>query len=260
MLSKRTLLPAGFAAMGALGWLLRRAQLEAALDPVSGLYTPWHLMSVLLAVFTAAAAVIAAGAAIGARKGAGETAEAGVSWGFGHFVLGLLAAVLLALGAYMFHSGLWYSTFELPWLEKLCAMLAFLAAICIAVLSCSLSARKAGAVAKATGCVPPLFYCIWLLYYYRVNAIDPALQTYVWQCMGLAAAALGVFWHSGALYGVFKRGRSLWCLMMAEYLCILSMAGQESVEGILMLSATALWCAVLASSAVGAKPSAKNVE
>lgn len=249
---KKNAAPLLFAVLGGLGFIIRKGELSAAYEPTSGLFEPWHILSVLLLVLTVGGAVLAF--YFSRHHATGDEKPVAICWQAPHFLLGLVSAVLLGLGAYSVYSGLWFSTFALPWLEKLLVLFAAVCALCIVYLSCVLSKSEHGFPAKTVGCVPPLFLCIWLLYFYRVNAINPALQAFIWQCLCLALAALGTFHYVGLLYGAVTRGKAVWCLLMAEYLGLISLADPMAAGPRMMLGAVVLWVMVLVSSAVCSQP------
>lgn len=239
------------AALGAVGFYLRSEEIALARDPISGLYESGHIMSVLsiiLGLAACAAALIAAHAAKNVGDGVNER---GLSWHMPEFVMCLLASVGLFVGAYMYHSGLWYSTFELPWLEKLFVLMAAAAAAAYMVMAFAANQPTVKGIAKLFSCIPPLFMCVWLLFYYRVNAVNPALQDFVPECLALASGAVGTFGFAGFFYGVGKTGRTLWPLLIAEYFTFVSLAGQTHIDTVLILVGTAIVMFAMSAAVYG---------
>ena len=203
------------AVLGALDLLFRWLQCQSIFDPETGLPTPRAGLSTLVVVLLVLTVVVLwrLSGRLSPELTMPEPEEA---LRLPNRVVGALmtgAGVLAALGAVvMFFT-------ESSMFMRLTALLGLFSAV---VLSFYPSLPKWGGFGAALSLVPVLFFSLWLVSFYRANAVNPIVWAYGVEILGIAACLLGAFRLSGLLFyrtgprqGLFALGLGL-CLGLTE--------------------------------------------
>ena len=245
--------PVGALALGALGALLRRWQLRAALDAESGLFTPFAPASLALAAYLVAALALALLFAARTRESRQERgrlcrwevlfAAGGDAVYLGLAVLGALltlgAAPLLLGEAMQVRAaravsesgdsvGALASSGILEILLAVCA-----AAACAAMLAAAQNNYRMRGRGRENAALllPVLLCCLWLLKSYRSNAPDPALWSYVPLLLAIALFTLFHMECAALSFADGKPRRLLWLAAAAIVMGGAAMVGSAAGTG-----------------------------
>lgn len=201
--------------LGALDLLFRWLQCQSIFDPETGLPTPGAPLSaivVVMLILTVGVLWWLAGR-VSPELGQPEPEE---SLHLPNRLTGGLmaaAAVLAAAGAMvMFFSrdGIFLRS------------IALLGLVSAVVLGLFPLLPRWGAVGAGISVIPTVFFSLWLVTFYRENAVNPIVWDYGVQILGISACLLGAFRLSGLLFyrtaprqGLFALGLGL-CLGLTE--------------------------------------------
>ena len=179
---------------GIIAFFLRRRQLSVIFSSGTGLAARGKAISWILILFCAAFAVYTLLSA-----GRCRVSEKARPFGFGTAgkTLSLLAGLLLIVsGGFV---AVVLGKREADVLILLLGIFALLAGLAAAGLGLW---QKAGASLRSLfSAVPALFFCVWLIVFYRQNANDPALWSFGPQALAIAASALAWFYAAGYEFG-----------------------------------------------------------
>ncbi len=240
--------------MGAcLAWLRLRER-AAAYDPLTGLYTPWHTLSLLHGGAVLLCLAICCWIAGRMKVTNEQKQEESVTLGTVPFLLGLAFAAVMGIGACLTYRALWYSTFDVPWLEQLYVLLLALGTLAMIVYCASCYGKTIKLAARLSLAVLALLFCVELLYWYRSNAANPALNDYLWLILALSAAAVGVVQYMGYFYNVASPVPARAALLFGCCGLLGTTADAQNRGQMLIRLALGLFCGLLAGMAVPLAP------
>ena len=96
-------------------------------------------------------------------------------------------------------------------------ILGLISSVCIPVMART-SKERGGALACAASFVPVVFYCIWLMAGYKVNAETPVIWSYSIEILATATGAIGFYYGAGYPFGKPRpRKTVLFCMLGAFF-------------------------------------------
>lgn len=200
---KLSFLPPAVLALGVVGAIIRYVELKTGFEPVGGLPVRGDIMTLLLAVLSVAALMIAVAAAlvVGRRHATPPSfGKAFRTHGYISFALSALCGAASLVGA-----GMCLSTLDLLDLHGIPRYVfigfAILSGVSIFVMATAAYTGKSGPLLLFTSLIPPIFFTYTLACLYRVNAGNPILLEYCFGCVAVGAAALALLYEAGCAYG-----------------------------------------------------------
>ena len=91
-----------------------------------------------------------------------------------------------------------------------------------------------------------LFFCYWLVVFYKENSGDPVLWNYAVETLALASATLAFYYVVGYLYYRAKPLRTIYSALLAVFFCMTALGGDLDLGISLILAGTALALLTLA--------------
>lgn len=88
--------------------------------------------------------------------------------------------------------------------------------------------------------VPILFFCVWLVACYMINAINPVVWGYGLEIITIIIAMLAFFRVAGFAFGVMKPWRCMFFVMLGADICIMAIADERYMGMQLMFFAAAM--------------------
>ena len=92
--------------------------------------------------------------------------------------------------------------------------------------------------------VPILFFCVWLVACYMINAINSVVWGYGLEIITVIIAMLAFFRVAGFAFGVIKPWRCMFFVMLGADICIMAIADERYMGMQLMLFASAMMLAM----------------
>lgn len=226
------------AVFSAAGMLLRRIERLTAVDPATGLASPtaatWLLLAVML--LAAAASLLFARRYASARPDACPPEEKVFRPATAlSLLLGAVYAGLMLLGAVRCLRG-WYGDGSI--LRAILALLAALAGLGGLGLRISAWRQKRGSFLAAAAQV--LFFCFFVILYYKAYAPNPALIRTMYPFFAMCAAILAYFSRAGYLAERALPRRFLALSLLSICLLLTAMPGLAEAEYRLFFGAAAL--------------------
>ena len=226
-------------ALGAVGFIFRKEVLDTAFD-AAGLAVPGSHSALMLLYLAGAAAVICIllGAIIGGvRKSVPEYVKMFYG-GLLNIVVNIVIAAAFIYACYLVY--IRYGSFsELSVLQLLFLIFAVLSAIAFIVAAVGSYRRKGSGALSVFSLAPALFFCIWLIVFYKENSVNPTLIRFAYHCVAFAVTAIAFFAASG--YAFEKSGKVLYLItaLLAIFLCTMCAADfTGSLPEIILLGAT----------------------
>ncbi len=102
------------------------------------------------------------------------------------------------------------------------AGMAMLAGIAFFVMSLFSFLRRSGAETMLCSVVIILFVCYWLVLAYKENSADPVMIKFIYEFLGLCAAALATYYMAGYAFGSSRPRTTVAVSAIAVYFCAMS--------------------------------------
>lgn len=151
-------------------------------------------------------------------------------------------AVLAAVGSlYLFFT-------EADTMMKVAALLGLLAALVLAVLP---QLPRWGAFGAALSVLPVLFFCLWLVVFYKQNAANPILWSYGMEILAIAMCLLAAFRLSAYLFYRAKPRRTIFACMLALVTSLATLTDSVSLGGRAVLGGWGIGSAVMCWIIIG---------
>ena len=159
------------------------------------------------------------------------------------------AAALAALGsAYLFFK-------EDSTLMKAAALLGILSAPVLAMMP---QIPRWGGFGAALSVLPVLFFCLWLVVFYKENAANPILWSYGMEILAIAMCLLAVFRLSAYLFYRAKPRRAIFACMLALITSLATLTDSVSLGARAVLGGwgigTAVMCWIIINNFVPPAP------
>ena len=228
-------------ALGAVGFIFRKEVLDTAFD-AAGLAVPGAHSAMMLLYLAAAAAVICI--LLGSILGGTHRSEPEYVKAFSGGLLNIVANIVIA-AAFIYACWLIYGRYgsfrELNVLQLLFLVFAVLTAIAFIVMSVGAYRRKESGVLAVFSLAPALFFCVWLIVFYRDNSVNPTVISFAYHCVAFAVTAVAFFIASGYAFGKSHRMLVLITSLFAIFMCTLCAADfMNSLPEIILLGATVI--------------------
>ena len=91
-----------------------------------------------------------------------------------------------------------------------------------------------------------LFFCFWLVVFYRENSGDPVMWNYVLEMLALVVVTLAFYYMAGFLFYRAKLLRTIYSALLAVFLCMTALGGELGLAWSLILAGSALTLLTLA--------------
>ena len=161
----------------------------------------------------------------------------------------IAAAALAALGsAYLFFK-------EDSTLMKAAALLGILSAPVLAMMP---QIPRWGGFGAALSVLPVLFFCLWLVVFYKENAANPILWSYGMEILAIAMCLLAVFRLSAYLFYRAKPRRAIFACMLALITSLATLTDSVSLGARAVLGGwgigTAVMCWIIINNFVPPAP------
>ena len=263
MRKKNVIVPALFFAVGIVGMILRKVQLETIFDPVSGLANPSPVNTALTALTLA----VIAGAVAFAWPIKKELGKFDPLYAFpvsGKVELGALTVFGSLLGVCAVLNFVLDKT-ETAVIKGIFAVIGVLTAVSV-VLSALRAAKGEKAAGGVLSVIPPLFAAWWLVVTYKDNNTNPVLLEYCWSCLAAAAATTAFYYAAGFDYGIRHVRRTVVSHLLAVYFCLVAVpdggnialsAAWIAIAGIML---TRLWAMLSGRQPEAVEPEKKSEE
>ncbi len=188
--------------LGFLGAFVRRVELKTAFD-LSGLPQRGAAASAALILLTVLAAAIALALCLTSRgyEAEGIYRKAFPIEGYGLFaVMALMGIAVMVCALLLLRSGteIMGLTDGARWPFVL---LLALGGFGMTVMAYAAYTRKDTVYLRPGSVMPALLCCYWMVACYRENAGNPILMEYAYQCLAMAAGAVGAFGRAGYAFG-----------------------------------------------------------
>ncbi len=210
--------------LGAIGSVLHRLQLNTIYDESTGLALRWPPVSIAVAALCVAAALLALIFALSySRRSAAPlwhvTLASRTPLPLLLSVLGFAAMLYAAWNCWNW--GLDYAGSTL--LDRILAVLAALAGLGWLILSISSLRKKSCGLEALSSLFVVLFLCFWLVLSYKAHSSDPTKVKYIYDLLGLCAAAVGSYYLAGFAFGRARPRGSIFFSLLAVSLCGMTM-------------------------------------
>jgi hypothetical protein len=212
-------------ALGAAGAVLHKFQMLTAIEPQTGL----SITNAPISIFTAAFSLLASVLFILLvqllkNKNVEPVYHEAMAPGKGNIIPMIVSAAMIlvaALGAYKCYTlGIGVRCTEIAVL--ILALMAVLAGVAFFVMSLFAYLRRSGAETMLCAVVIILFVCYWLVLAYKENSADPVRIKFVYEFLGLCAAALAVYYTAGYAFGSSRPRMTVAVSAIAVYFCAMS--------------------------------------
>lgn len=215
MLMLKKAVPFAWLAAGVGGFLLRRKQLMTIFDPETGFAEPGAGVSTVLLVLSVAVTVLAAVFAFMQKKEA--EADCVKVFCFGK----LPFAVYMLSGAAIAVAGILFVLARESLIDLIMGILAAISGIAVILFAWSMLQKKIIGGLASLFAVPTLVFCLWLAIIYKNNAGNPQIIEYSYEALGIAAAAVSMYFAEGYVCGrVRHRSAILSGLLTIYFLCV----------------------------------------
>ena len=215
--------------LGAFGVLLRWLQCEIIFDEVTGLPVKNAPVSYFLVLFLFA---VAAGlwwlsGRMSVHRSSEEPEEALKSPNREVGILLAVAAVAVALGA------VWMFLKEDSTLMRVTALLGLLSAPVLAMMP---SLPRWGGFGAVLSLIPVVFFSLWIVTFYKENAVNPVVWEYGVQILSIAAGLLAAYRLCGYLFYRINARRTIFACALALTLCLTVLMDQASMGARIMFA------------------------
>ncbi|MBR7082360.1 MAG: hypothetical protein IKI49_06645 [Oscillospiraceae bacterium] len=243
---------------GVGGYFIRKSELIYAIDPVTRLAQRWSKYTLLLVALSVVVTVVfEVYIIIKLHRGNAPKSYNALS---ANGLLSLFAAMLggaaISVGGVIYYLSVRKTHISVT--DYAFVLFAVLSGITQISLALGAWRRKSGSSNRVASVVAPLFFCLWLVIFYRKNSTDPELLNYALPCFALMAALLSLYFSAGF---AFDRGNARYTLIfsfLASYLCIAAMADFTDLYSRLILAGAAAISAVNAASIAGNIPDTES--
>lgn len=235
--SKKIFTPVLTVVLGLIGAFLRKIELNTVFE-ASGLAKQGQPITIILAVFSALAAVYFIFSSIGLKRLSAEESynEAFGGGGLVPFGLSALATAGIAVGSvlYFLNGG-----------ETTLAALLMLAGLVTAVAVVALAygtMKKRGEpkIAAVFSTLIVIFICFWMVLEYKFRSADPVLLDYVYDFLALCALTLAFYYKAGFAFARPKPAHTMMLSKIAVYFSIVSMPGASGKAQLLFFICLAI--------------------
>ncbi|MDR0904583.1 MAG: hypothetical protein LBN00_00175 [Oscillospiraceae bacterium] len=228
------------AASGLIGFVLRRSQLARAFEPDTGLPVAGAASTVMLLFYTVVmlAAALAFAVFISKRYAAKSTYTEAFAPASGAYLTfaGIIATLFVLAGFVLMLRVKSTSKSELT-----VAILTMISGLAIFGLAYEQFRGRNFKFALVYTVIPELFFTFWLLLIYRANQTNPVRYNYVFQCLAVAAAAIGFYVTTGFVYGRSAPGKFIFSHVAAVFFLAVGTADPISIERRLVFLALILF-------------------
>ncbi len=215
--------------LGAFGVLLRWLQCETIFDaetglPVRGAFISYLLVVVLIA-FVAGLWWLAGKMNL---DGAREEPEDALALPCRETGWALTAAAVVAGGGAIL---MFFTKNDM--LLRITALLGLLSA---AVLAMTPSLPRWGGFGAFLSVIPVVFFCLWMVVFYKQNSTNPIVWRYAVQILAMAACLLGVFRLSGYVFYRMKPRRAIFACGLALTFALTVLMDETGIAARLMFA------------------------
>lgn len=214
MKTKAILYPLIALILGAVGAVLHRIQLSTIIDESTGLALRWAPITIALAAVCVLAAVLAFlfSLSFSRRSAAPDWHKSLASRTPLPMILAVLSFAGMLYGAWQcWRWGLDYGGTSL--LDRILAVFAALAGLGGVILAITSFRKRHNGLEAISSLVVVLFLCLWLVLVYKANSSDPTKIKYIYDLLGLCAAAVGCYYLAGYAFGRSRpRSTIFFCL------------------------------------------------
>jgi len=224
---------------GVGGYYLRLSELLNVFDPVTGLpersaaITFWLIALSALNLFLII--IFAIVVAMRNRSPRGFENAFGTDPVF-YPVVFTFSGIVWLIGTYLYYD-YHKAAGTLQMMEIYFIILSAVAAICVAIFAIEMFQDSRRKAQYALSIVPTIFLCFWLLLVYRLNASNPILLGYLYQCLAIVASALSFYFTSGFLYDKPAPGKAIVSYYASIYFCAVTLADDHHLGLKLILGA-----------------------
>jgi len=211
---------------GVGGYYLRLSELLNVFDPATGLPERNAAITFWLVVFSALNLFIIVLFAIFAA--ARNRSPRGFENAFGtdpvfYPIVFSLSGIVWLIGTYLYFDH-HRAADTLQTMEIYFIILSAIAAICVTLFAIEMFQDSRRKAQYTLSIVPTIFLCFWLLLVYRINASNPILLGYLYQCLAIVASALSFYFTSGFLYDKPAPGKAIVSYYASIYFCAVTLA------------------------------------
>ncbi|MBO4831710.1 MAG: hypothetical protein J5569_04445 [Oscillospiraceae bacterium] len=228
-------------ALGAVGFIFRKEVLDTAFD-AAGLAVPGSNSAAMLLYLACAAAVVCIlfGAIIGGIRRSDPEYVRAFSGGLLNIVVNIVLAAAFIYAGYLLYTQ--FGGFSgLSILQLLFLIFALLSAIAFIIMSVGAYRRKESGVLSVFSMAPALFFCVWLIMFYKEHSVDPTLLRFAYHCVAFAVTAIAFFIAAGYAVGKSHPAFYIITALLAVFLCTLCAADFiGSLPELILLGATVL--------------------
>jgi len=217
------------AALGAAGAALHHIQMNTIIEAETGLAQRMAPITICLTVVSVLAAIIFLGMTFLIKDRDVEPVYH-TAFGTGSvlpLILYILTGIALLVGGilcWQYGAGI----HSRGLLSRLLAAFAVLAAVSVVILALAGYRRKSGSETMLASFVIVLFACLFLIIFYKENAADPVLVKFVYDYLGVCAAALAGYYLAGYAFGRSKPRATVFFSALGTYLCLTALTGTDS--------------------------------
>ena len=232
-------------AAAVFGAFFRWLQIHNGFDPETGCAIPYAGTAILFLLYSiAVAAAVCALAVILCRRfscrrdalalGSGNPATVTVGWIFG-------VAFALCAAAFLFSTGL----VRFPLFRRITGAGGILAGLCFPLMMSRLKDRESGRTVRTAAMIVTLFYCLWLIYAYRINSENPTIWRIAVEMLAIASGAMSFYYVTGFFFGQGIPGRAIAALMLGVYFNVTVLFEERSLAQTGMFALTAAMCTAM---------------
>jgi len=224
---------------GAIGWLMRRQEIQTIFDPHSGLAERGALVTIVLIVFC----VLTVGLLFGLSFTANKRELHTFTDAFGGSLFGSLLLTLFGIAILVFSGAEWFALAQSGDLDPFAMVrlgVGVLAGFCLALMAI-LGHR--GIHVAIPSAIPVFWLCAWLIVSHIDRAADPVLLSYVYQLFAKAALLLALYHTAGYAFRQNRPGRLMFWSSVAIFFTGVAMGDEMALSyraTLLALAATVL--------------------
>ena len=156
------------------------------------------------------------------------TGQTGLFLGMGAVAVGLGAALMFLRGESM--------------ILRIIALLGILSAPVIGMFP---SLPRWGGFGAGLGLIPAVFFSLWLVMFYKVNAVNPLLWQYAMEILAIAGCLLAVYRAAGCLYYRYDPRKCIFSCALAAALSLMVLMDDISMGERVMFAGWAICFGVL---------------